>query len=103
GPGRRGRARRMLLTGRVPGPRRAALQHRGDGAGIRGGLRAAARPRLRCAGPLRCRTRRRVSTTAVVLIGWRVMAAAPLLEIDDLHVAVDGSEILRGLSLTVAD
>jgi Fe-S cluster assembly ATP-binding protein len=31
------------------------------------------------------------------------MAAAPLLEIDDLHVTVDGSEILRGLSLTVAD
>ncbi len=31
------------------------------------------------------------------------MAAAPLLEIDDLHVTVDGSEILRGLSLTVAE
>jgi Fe-S cluster assembly ATP-binding protein len=31
------------------------------------------------------------------------MAAPPLLEIDDLHVTVDGSEILRGLSLTVAD
>src|SRR5437660_11107835 len=31
------------------------------------------------------------------------MANAPLLEIDDLHVAVDGSEILRGLSLTVAE
>ncbi len=31
------------------------------------------------------------------------MAAAPLLEIDDLHVTVDGSEILRGLTLTVAD
>jgi Fe-S cluster assembly ATP-binding protein len=31
------------------------------------------------------------------------MAAAPLLEIDDLHVTVDGSEILRGLSLTVRD
>ena len=31
------------------------------------------------------------------------MAAAPLLEIDDLHVTVDGSEILRGLSLTVGD
>jgi Fe-S cluster assembly ATP-binding protein len=31
------------------------------------------------------------------------MAAAPLLEIDDLHVTVDGAEILRGLSLTVAD
>ena len=31
------------------------------------------------------------------------MAAAPLLQIDDLHVTVDGSEILRGLSLTVAD
>src|SRR5215203_5347411 len=31
------------------------------------------------------------------------MTAAPLLEIDDLHVTVDGSEILRGLSLTVAD
>ena len=27
----------------------------------------------------------------------------PGLEIDDLHVTVDGSEILRGLSLTVAD
>src|SRR5438445_9848384 len=31
------------------------------------------------------------------------MANAPLLEIDDLHVAVDGSEILRGLSLTVSE
>ena len=31
------------------------------------------------------------------------MAAAPLLEIDDLHVTVDGSEILRGLTLTVRD
>jgi Fe-S cluster assembly ATP-binding protein len=31
------------------------------------------------------------------------MAAAPLLEIEDLHVTVDGSEILRGLGLTVAD
>jgi Fe-S cluster assembly ATP-binding protein len=31
------------------------------------------------------------------------MAAAPLLEIDELHVTVDGSEILRGLTLTVAD
>jgi len=31
------------------------------------------------------------------------MAAAPLLEIDDLHVTVDGSEILRGLSLSVAE
>jgi Fe-S cluster assembly ATP-binding protein len=31
------------------------------------------------------------------------MAAAPLLEIDDLHVTVDGSEILRGLSLTVGE
>ena len=31
------------------------------------------------------------------------MAPAPLLEIDDLHVTVDGSEILRGLTLTVAD
>ncbi len=31
------------------------------------------------------------------------MAAAPLLEIEDLHVTVDGSEILRGLTLTVAD
>jgi Fe-S cluster assembly ATP-binding protein len=31
------------------------------------------------------------------------MAAAPLLEIDDLHVTVDGAEILRGVSLTVAD
>jgi Fe-S cluster assembly ATP-binding protein len=31
------------------------------------------------------------------------MAQAPLLEIDDLHVTVDGSEILRGLSLTVAE
>jgi Fe-S cluster assembly ATP-binding protein len=31
------------------------------------------------------------------------MTAAPLLEIDDLHVAVDGSEILRGVSLTVDD
>jgi len=28
---------------------------------------------------------------------------APLLEIDDLHVAVDGAEILRGVSLSVAD
>jgi len=31
------------------------------------------------------------------------MTGAPLLEIDDLHVVVDGSEILRGLSLTVGD
>jgi len=31
------------------------------------------------------------------------MAAAPLLQIDDLHVTVAGSEILRGLTLTVAD
>jgi Fe-S cluster assembly ATP-binding protein len=38
-----------------------------------------------------------------VLIEWSAMAAAPLLEIDDLHVTVDGSEILRGLSLTVAE
>jgi len=29
------------------------------------------------------------------------MSAAPLLEIEDLRVTVDGSEILRGLSLTV--
>jgi len=28
---------------------------------------------------------------------------APLLQIDDLHVAVDGVEILRGVSLTVAE
>lgn len=28
---------------------------------------------------------------------------APLLELDDLHVAVDGAEILRGVSLTVTD
>jgi Fe-S cluster assembly ATP-binding protein len=31
------------------------------------------------------------------------MAAAPLLEIHDLHVTVDGAEILRGLSLTVGE
>jgi Fe-S cluster assembly ATP-binding protein len=31
------------------------------------------------------------------------MTDAPLLEIDDLHVTVDGHEILRGLSLTVAE
>jgi Fe-S cluster assembly ATP-binding protein len=31
------------------------------------------------------------------------MAPPPLLEIDDLHVTVDGSAILRGLSLTVAE
>src|SRR5947209_4816554 len=31
------------------------------------------------------------------------MANAPLLEIDDVHVAVDGAEILRGLSLTVGE
>ena len=31
------------------------------------------------------------------------MAAAPLLQIDDLHVTVDGSEILRGLSLAVGE
>jgi Fe-S cluster assembly ATP-binding protein len=31
------------------------------------------------------------------------MAAAPLLEIDDLHVAVDGHEILRGVSLSVRE
>jgi Fe-S cluster assembly ATP-binding protein len=31
------------------------------------------------------------------------MAGPPLLEIDNLHVAVDGAEILRGVTLTVAD
>ncbi len=31
------------------------------------------------------------------------MAAAPALEIENLHVAVDGREILRGVSLAVAD
>ncbi len=31
------------------------------------------------------------------------MSGAPLLEIEDLHVAVDGAEILRGVGLTVAD
>ena len=31
------------------------------------------------------------------------MTAAPLLEIDDLHVTVDGAEILRGLTLTVGE
>ena len=31
------------------------------------------------------------------------MSAAPLLEIDDLGVSVDGSEILRGLSLAVGE
>src|SRR5258708_35657784 len=31
------------------------------------------------------------------------MSGAPLLEIEDLHVAVDGTEILRGVGLTVAD
>jgi Fe-S cluster assembly ATP-binding protein len=31
------------------------------------------------------------------------MTAAPLLEIDDLHVAVDGHEILRGLTLAVRE
>src|SRR4051794_10156646 len=31
------------------------------------------------------------------------MTAAPLLEIDDLHVSVDDSEILRGLSLTLGE
>jgi Fe-S cluster assembly ATP-binding protein len=31
------------------------------------------------------------------------MNAAPLLEIDDLRVSVDGSEILRGLSLSVGE
>jgi Fe-S cluster assembly ATPase SufC len=31
------------------------------------------------------------------------MTNAPLLEIDDLHVTVDGSEILRGLSLSVGE
>ena len=30
------------------------------------------------------------------------MAAVPLLEIDNLHVSVDGSEILRGVTLSVA-
>lgn len=29
--------------------------------------------------------------------------SAPLLEIDDLHVSVDGAEILRGVTLTVAE
>jgi Fe-S cluster assembly ATP-binding protein len=31
------------------------------------------------------------------------MVNAPLLEIDDLHVTVDGSEILRGVSLSVGE
>ncbi len=31
------------------------------------------------------------------------MTAAPLLEIDDLHVAVDGHEILRGVTLAVRE
>ncbi len=31
------------------------------------------------------------------------MANAPLVEIDDLHVTVDGAEILRGLSLAVGE
>jgi Fe-S cluster assembly ATP-binding protein len=31
------------------------------------------------------------------------MAGVPLLEIDNLHVTVDGSEILRGVTLSVAD
>ena len=31
------------------------------------------------------------------------MNAPPLLEIEDLHVTVDGSEILRGVSLAVAE
>jgi Fe-S cluster assembly ATP-binding protein len=31
------------------------------------------------------------------------MASAPLLEIDDLRVTVDGSEILRGLSLAIGE
>ena len=31
------------------------------------------------------------------------MSREPLLEIDDLHVTVDGSEILRGLTLSVGD
>jgi Fe-S cluster assembly ATP-binding protein len=31
------------------------------------------------------------------------MAAPPLLEIDDLHVTVEGAQILRGLSLTVGE
>jgi Fe-S cluster assembly ATP-binding protein len=31
------------------------------------------------------------------------MAGEPLLEIDNLHVAVDGSEILRGISLSLAE
>jgi Fe-S cluster assembly ATP-binding protein len=31
------------------------------------------------------------------------MDSPPLLEIDDLHVTVDGSEILRGVTLTVAE
>ena len=29
--------------------------------------------------------------------------SAPLLEIDDLHVAVDGTEIVRGVSLVVGE
>ena len=61
---------------------------------VRSGVRAG-----RCPARARCR----VSTTAVVLIEWAAMAAAPLLEIDDLHVTVDGSEILRGVTLTVAE
>src|SRR4051812_11535859 len=78
----------------MPSPGRTTLQHADDGARVREGVRAHLCP---------ARARIRVSTTAVVLIEWSAMAAAPLLEIDDLHVTVDGSEILRGLSLTVAD
>ena len=44
----------------------------------------------------------RVSTTAVVLI-QSCMATEPLLEIDDLHVAVEDHEILRGVTLAVQE
>ena len=76
---------------RAPG--RGALLRRGDGPRLRGGLPAGAR-----------HLTIRISTTAVVLLQWRSWPSRsprPALRIDDLHVAVDGHEILRGVALTV--
>src|SRR6478736_5042492 len=44
-----------------------------------------------------------ITTTAVVVIESEAMSTHPLLELDDLHVAVDDHEILRGISLTVPE
>ena len=59
------------------------------------------RQRRRYPAPQRATRSGGVSTIGVVLIQWRPWLAEPLLEIDDLHVAVDDHEILRGVTLAV--